>query len=251
VYTRAPLRPPKFVNLGKAAEFLFTLIASAGWVFVVVIQNLPNARTEQRNSRFFGENGHALSQRLCLAVMTDVTRILSAIDQGDPHAPEKLLPLVYDELRKLAAQKLAQEKPGQTLQATALVHEAYVRLVGPDSANAYRDRSHFFATAATAMRHILIEQARKKQTKKRGGKLTRQPLEAVAAQERDEELLAVDEALQKLAVDDPQKARLVELRFFGGLTGDQAAQVLGISTSTADRYWAFARAWLQAQVRGS
>jgi RNA polymerase sigma factor (TIGR02999 family) len=182
--------------------------------------------------------------------MSDVTRILSAIEQGDPQAAEQLLPLIYDELRKLANHKLSQEKPGQTLQATALVHEAYVRLVGRDSASVYRDRSHFFAAAATAMRHILIEQARKKQTKKRGGKLARQPLEAVAAQEPDEELLALDEALQKLAQEDPQKARLVELRFFGGLTGDQAAQVLGISTSTADRYWAFARAWLQAQVRG-
>jgi RNA polymerase sigma factor (TIGR02999 family) len=151
----------------------------------------------------------------------------------------------------LAATKLAQEKPGQTLQATALVHEAYVRLVGQDSAHVYRDRSHFFAAAATAMRHILIDQARKKQTKKRGGELHRQPLDGVAAVQADEELLALDEALQKLAAQDPEKARLVELRFFGGLTGDQAAEVMGISTSTADRYWAFARAWLQAEVRGS
>jgi RNA polymerase sigma factor (TIGR02999 family) len=183
--------------------------------------------------------------------MTEVTRILSAIDEGDPHAAAELLPLVYDELRKLAATKLAQEKAGQTLQATALVHEAYVRLVGQDSAKAYRDRSHFFAAAATAMRNILIDQARKKQTTKRGSELRRQPLDDVAAVQADEELLALDEALQKLAAQDPEKARLVELRFFGGLTSDQAADVLGISTSTADRYWAFARAWLQAEVRGS
>jgi RNA polymerase sigma factor (TIGR02999 family) len=182
--------------------------------------------------------------------MSDVTQILSAIEQGDPHAAEQLLPLVYDELRKLAAQKLAQEKPGQTLQATALVHEAFLRLAGSGGGRSYKDRGHFFAAAATAMRRILVDNARRKQTEKHGGGLQRQPLEAVAAPEPDPELLALDEALHKLAATDPVKARLVELRYFAGLSGDQAAQVLCISPTTADRQWAYARAWLQAEVRG-
>ena len=164
-----------------------------------------------------------------------------------------MLPLVYDELRKLAAQKLANEKPGQTLQPTALVHEAYLRLVGSQSEDAqlpsYKDRGHFFAAAATAMRRIIIDTARRKKTRKRGGAFQRQPLEAIAAPEADEEMLALDEALDKLAVQDPAKARLVELRYFAGLTGEQAAAVLGISPTTADRHWAYARAWLQAEVR--
>ena len=168
-------------------------------------------------------------------------------------AAEQLLPLVYDELRKLAAQKLANEKPGQTLQPTALVHEAYLRLVGSQSEDAqlptYKDRGHFFAAAATAMRRIIIDTARRKKTRKRGGAFQRQPLEAIAAPEADEEMLALDEALDKLAVQDPAKARLVELRYFAGLTGEQAAAVLGISPTTADRHWAYARAWLQAEVR--
>jgi RNA polymerase sigma factor (TIGR02999 family) len=183
--------------------------------------------------------------------MSDVTRILSAIDSGDPQAAEQLLPLVYEELRKLAAEKLAQEKSGQTLQATALVHEAYLRLVGPEPARSYQDRNHFFAAAATAMRRILIDNARRKQTHKRGGGVQRQPLEEAAAPEPDEDLLALDLALKKLAAIDPAKAQLVELRYFAGLTGDQAAQVLGISPTTADRHWAYARAWLQAEIRGS
>jgi RNA polymerase sigma factor (TIGR02999 family) len=188
--------------------------------------------------------------------MSDVTRILSAIDQGDPHAAEQLLPLVYDELRKLAAQKLSHEKPGQTLDATALVHEAYLRLVAgaagstPPEPRAYRDRGHFFAAAATAMRHILIDNVRRKQAQKRGGGLPRQELDGLPAPAPDEELLALHEALEKLAAADPLKARLVELRYFAGLTGEQAAEVLGISPSTADRHWAYARAWLQAAVRG-
>lgn len=182
--------------------------------------------------------------------MSEVTRILSAIEQGEPYAAEQLLPLVYDELRRLAAQKLLQEKPGQTLQATALVHEAYLRLVDTDRVLHWNSRGHFFAAAALAMRRILVENARRKQTRKRGGGHQRQPLETVAAQEPDEELLALDEALAKLATTDPQKARLVELRYFAGLTGEQAAAVLGISPTTADRHWAFARAWLQAEVRG-
>ena len=185
--------------------------------------------------------------------MTDVTQILSAIEQGDAQAADQLLPLVYDELRKLAAQKLASEKPGQTLQPTALVHEAYLRLVGSQAASGeprtYKDRGHFFAAAATAMRRIIIDTARRKKTGKYGGAFRRQPLEAVAAPEADEEMLALDEALDKLAVQDPAKARLVELRYFAGLTDEQAAAVLGISPTTADRHWAYARAWLQAEVR--
>ncbi len=157
---------------------------------------------------------------------------------------------MYDELRKLAAHKLAQETPGQTLEPTALVHEAYLKLVGQTPARPYQDRAHFFAAAAMAMRRILIDVARRKQTQKRGGGAGRKPLEDLAAPEADEELLALDEALAKLAEQDPQKARLVELRYFAGLTGEQAAQVLGISPTTADRHWAYARAWLQAEVRG-
>jgi RNA polymerase sigma factor (TIGR02999 family) len=182
--------------------------------------------------------------------MNDITSILSAAEQGDPHALEQLLPLVYDELRRLAAQHLAGEGPGQTLQATALVHEVYLRLLGGEQPPCYRDRHHFFAVAATAMRHLLIDQARRKQAQKRGGDRQRQPLDAVAAPEPDEQLLALDEALQQLAAKDPQKARLVELRYFAGLTSEQAAQVLGISPTTADRHWAYARAWLQTALRG-
>jgi RNA polymerase sigma factor (TIGR02999 family) len=181
--------------------------------------------------------------------MSEVTRILSAIEQGDPQAAGELLPLVYNELRKLAAAKLAQEKPGQTLQATALVHEAYLRLVDGQQAQHWKSRGHFFAVAATAMRRIMIDAARRKKSRKRGGAFRRQPLEAIAAPEPDEEMLALDEALDKLAVQDPAKARLVELRYFAGLTGEQAAAVLGISPTTADRHWAYARAWLQAEVR--
>ena len=182
--------------------------------------------------------------------MGEVTRLLSAIEQGDPQAASKLLPLVYDELRRLAAQKLAQEKPGETLQATALVHEAYLRLVGKDDEPRWANCGHFFAAAAEAMRRILIDQARAKRAQKRGGGRKRNELEDMAAPHDDEELLALDEALQKLAKQDPLKAKLVELRYFAGLTGDQAAEVLDISSATADRHWAYARAWLQAEVRG-
>jgi RNA polymerase sigma factor (TIGR02999 family) len=185
--------------------------------------------------------------------MTDVTQILSRIDSGDPTAAEQLLPLIYDELRELAAARLAQEKPGQTLQPTALVHEAYLRLVAGPAENSqprsYNDRAHFFAVAATAMRQIMIDAARRKKTRKRGGGFRRRPLEAIASPEPDEEMLALDEALDKLAIQDPAKAQLVELRYFAGLTGEQAAAVLGISPTTADRHWAYARAWLQAEVR--
>jgi RNA polymerase sigma factor (TIGR02999 family) len=182
--------------------------------------------------------------------VSDVTQILAAIEQGDANAADQLLPLVYDELRRLAAQKLAQEKPGQTLQATALVHEAYLRLVDVEKARKWNSRTHFFAAAATAMRHIIIDRARRKQTGKHGGNLERRELENLAVPAEDDELLALDEALQKLAVADPLKAKLVELRYFVGLTNDAAAEVLGISPTTADRHWAFARAWLQAEVRG-
>jgi RNA polymerase sigma factor (TIGR02999 family) len=183
--------------------------------------------------------------------MADVTQILSQIESGDPTAAEQLLPLVYEELRKLAAHRLANEKPGQTLQATALVHEAYLKLVGSETTRSYSDRRHFFFSAAAAMRQILVDNARGKRAKKRGGGQQRERLHDVAGPPPDDELLALDQALQKLASEDPLKARLVELRYFAGLTGEQAAEVLGISASSADRQWAFARAWLQAQVRGS
>jgi RNA polymerase sigma factor (TIGR02999 family) len=183
--------------------------------------------------------------------MSDVTRILSAIEQGDPQAAEQLLPLVYDELRKLAALQLAHDRPGETLNPTALVHEAYLRLIGEGNGPRYHDRSHFFAAAATAMRHIRVDQARRKKTQKRGGNVQRLELEDVAAPAPDDELLDLDEALTQLAALDARKAQLVELRFFAGLTSEQAAAVLGISPTTADRDWAFARAWLRDAVRGS
>ena len=182
--------------------------------------------------------------------MSDVTRILSQIGQGDPHAAEKLLPLVYQELRKLAAAKLAQEKPGQTLQATALVHEAYVRLVGVDGAEKWDNRGHFFAAAAEAMRRILLDQARKKQSQRRGGSWKQQPLEDVEIQTSEPrfDLLAADEALEKFHRIDAVAAQLVKLRFYAGLTIPQAAAILSISPATADRYWAYARVWLHAEL---
>jgi len=179
-----------------------------------------------------------------------VTRILNAIATGDPCAADQLLPLVYEELRRLATSKLAHEKPGQTLEATALVHEAYLRLVGPAEPRSYQDRGHFFAAAATAMRRILLDNARRKRSLKHGGGLQRQELSDVAAPDPDVELLALDAALEKLAGQDALKARLVELRYFAGLTSDQAAAVLDISPSTADRHWTYARAWLRAEIRG-
>jgi RNA polymerase sigma factor (TIGR02999 family) len=180
--------------------------------------------------------------------MSEVTRILSAIEQGDPSAA-LLLPLVYDELRKLAAQRLAQEKPGQTLEATALVHEAYLRLVHGDQARHWNSRGHFFAAAAEAMRRILVEGARRKARPKHGGR-RRQEMhpDLAAAPEPDEDLLALDTALARLARTDPLKARLVELRYFVGTAGDQAAEILGISPRTADRHWFFARAWLRREM---
>jgi RNA polymerase sigma factor (TIGR02999 family) len=184
--------------------------------------------------------------------MHEITQILNAIDQGDPHAAEQLLPLVYDELRKLAAQKLAQEKPGQTLQATALVHEAYLRLVGGENGKQWDSRRHFFAAAAEAMRRILVDGARRKHRVKRGGDLERLDLEpeALAAPECDERLVALDEALTRFAAREPRKAELVQLHSFGGLSLDAAAAVLGISGATADRWWAYARAWLRVEISG-
>jgi RNA polymerase sigma factor (TIGR02999 family) len=186
--------------------------------------------------------------------MSEVTRILSDAEQGDPHAAERLLPLVYGELRRLAAHKIAQEKAGQTLQATALVHEAYLRLVASEDASApWNSRGHFFAAAAEAMRRILVENARRKRSLKRGGGLARQELNAdqLAAPEPSEDLLALDEALNQLAVKDPIKAELVKLRYFAGLSSVEAANALGISRPTADRYWTYARAWLHRRVSGS
>jgi RNA polymerase sigma factor (TIGR02999 family) len=182
--------------------------------------------------------------------MSDVTHILSAIEQGDPHASAQLLPLVYDELRKLAAQKLAQEKPGQTLQATALVHEAYLRLVDVEKAQHWNSRGHFFAAAAEAMRRILINNARRKQTQKRGGDAERVDLNAIEIMERmpSEKLLALDDALERLSALDPVKAELVKLRYFAGLTNQEAAIALGVSTATAERYWAYTRAWMQNEI---
>ena len=186
-----------------------------------------------------------------MVFMTDVTRILSQIEQGDPSAAEHLLPLVYEELRKLAAAKLANEEPGQTLQATALVHEAYVRLLGPrEEEIQFNGRGHFFAAAAEAMRRILVDAARRKQSRKRGGDLQRVQLDPdlISEQDKNEKLLAMDQALVQLEQTDAAKAKLVKLRFFAGLTMKQIAEVLEISNTTADRYWAYARAWLQREM---
>ena len=178
--------------------------------------------------------------------MSEVTRILSAIEKGDSHAAEQLLPLVYDELRKLAAQRLAQEKPGQTLQATALVHEAYLRLVDAELVPSWNSRGHFFAAAAEAMRRILVENARRKQRLKHGGALQRVGLaeELLPVERKDDDLLSVHEALDQLTEQDPQTAELVKLHFFAGFPLEQAAELLGLSARTAYRNWTYARAWL-------
>jgi RNA polymerase sigma factor (TIGR02999 family) len=191
--------------------------------------------------------------------MNDVTRLLSAIEQGDPGAAEQILPVVYDELRRLAAQRLAGEKPGQTLQATALVHEAYLRLVGGEDEDAagprgqhWNSRGHFFAAAAEAMRRILVENARRKHTGKRGGGRARQNLDGLdlAAPNTPEEVLALDEALDKLAATDRTAFDVVQLRFFAGLPIPEVAQLLSISPRKADRLWAYARAWLHQEIQG-
>jgi RNA polymerase sigma factor (TIGR02999 family) len=184
--------------------------------------------------------------------MSEATRILSAIEQGDPSAAEQLLPLVYDELRQLAAHKLSQEKPGQTLQATALVHEAYLRLVDVERAQHWNSRGHFFAAAAEAMRRILVDNARRKQSKKRGGDRACVDLDQLAAatSERGDDVLDIDAALGGLASADPQAAELVKLRYFAGLSIPQAAAVLGISPRSADFLWAYSRAWLLRSLGG-
>jgi RNA polymerase sigma factor (TIGR02999 family) len=184
--------------------------------------------------------------------MSEVTRILSAIEQGDPHAAEQLLPLVYDELRKLAGQKLAQENPGQTLQATALVHDAYIRLVDVDKVQQWNSRGHFFAAAAEAMRRILVDQARRKQADKRGGQGQRQPLDDadLGYAAPADELLDIDDALTRLAGEDAQAARLIQLRYFAGLSIEDAAEVVGISRSTAYEHWSYARVRLKTLLDG-
>jgi RNA polymerase sigma factor (TIGR02999 family) len=184
--------------------------------------------------------------------MSDVTQILSRIDAGDASASAQLLPLVYDQLRKLAAAKIAQEKPGQTLQATALVHEAYLKLIGTDGQN-WDNRGHFFAAAAEAMRRILIDLARRKACAKRGGDMQRCEVDLanIVSDEASQEMIALDAALEELAQEQPDKAELVKLRYFAGLTSAEAAAVLNISTATADRHWRYARAWLAQRIRES
>jgi RNA polymerase sigma factor (TIGR02999 family) len=183
--------------------------------------------------------------------MNDVTRILSEIEQGDPKAAGELLPLVYSELRRLAKQRLAQEKSGQTLQATALVHEAYLRLVGEEGSRGWDSRGHFFAAAAEAMRRILVDNARRKRAAKHGGQSVRQELDDVdiAAPAPSGDLLALDEALAKLEAEDAVKARLVKLRYFAGLTEEDSARVLGVSRATIQRHWRYAKAWLLDELR--
>jgi RNA polymerase sigma factor (TIGR02999 family) len=181
--------------------------------------------------------------------MSDVTQILNAIEQGDARAVDKLLPAVYDELRRLAAWKISQEMPGQTLQATALIHEAYIRLVG-EEARTWKSRSHFFAATAEAMRRILIENARRKRSLKRGGDRQRVDIDdaQLSIEEPSEDIVLLDEALTKLTQEDPEVAELVKLRYFAGLTIEQAAETMGISSRTADRYWVYARAWLYQEI---
>jgi RNA polymerase sigma factor (TIGR02999 family) len=188
-----------------------------------------------------------------LKPMSEVTRILAAVERGDAHAAEELLPLVYNELRKLAAQRLAHETPGQTFQATALVHEAYVRLVDVEKAHQWHSRGHFFAAAAEAMRRILVENARRKRSRKHGGGRARQELnpELMAAPEATDDLLVLDESLTKLEATEPQVAALVKLRYFAGLTIPQAAAHLNIAPRTADAWWSYAKAWFQAALHDS
>jgi RNA polymerase sigma factor (TIGR02999 family) len=182
--------------------------------------------------------------------MTDVTRLLNAIDAGDPHAAGQLLPLVYDELRRLAAQRLAREKPGQTLEPTALVHEAYLRLVGTGQEPHWEGRGHFFAAAAEAMRRILVENARRKKRHKHGGSHRRVDLEEqdLPVPPPADEILALDEALERLAKEDPEAAQVVQLHFFAGQSIEQIAEVLGVSRATAYRQWSYARAWLRCAI---
>jgi RNA polymerase sigma factor (TIGR02999 family) len=191
-------------------------------------------------------------RRCIIDAMTDVTQILSQIESGDPSAAEQLLPLVYEELRKLAAAKLVHEKPGQSLQATGLVHEAYIRLVDVEEVQHWESRGHFFAAAAEAMRRILVEQARRKARLKRGGELVRHELHEfeIVTQVKHDEIIAIDEALQKLEALNAPAAQLVKLRYFAGMTISECAEALGISPRKADQLWAYARAWLLAEMRG-
>ena len=186
-----------------------------------------------------------------ISCMSDVTKILIAIDSGDQNAANELLPLVYQELRKLATAKLSKEKPGQTLQPTMLVHEAYLRLVDVEQPQRWSGRSHFFGAAAEAMRRILVEKARQKQSQKRGGQMQRVDLDAAgpATEAPSEDLLALDEALSRFEKQWPDKAKLVKLKYFVGLTIPEASEALGVSTATAERYWKFARAWLHSQLK--
>jgi RNA polymerase sigma factor (TIGR02999 family) len=214
-----------------------------------------NTHGRNRSQNPLWESGEdETRRRLSLPVMpmNDVTRILSAVEQGDPHAAEALLPLVYDELRKLAAQKMAQESPGQTLQATALVHDAYLRLVDAQKVQHWNGRGHFFAAAAEAMRRILVDNARRKVRPKHGGERVRIDFDAVeiASPEISDELLTLDDALTQLAAADPPAAQLVTLRYFAGLTIKEAAKVLGISPRATDLLWAYARAWLLKKIQG-
>ena len=208
--------------------------------------------TDELQNRNGATNPHELySARRLMDNMSDATVMLSAIEAGQPQAAEQLLVLIYDELRRLAASKLAQEAPGQTLQPTALVHEAWLRLVG-DQNRSFKDRKHFFCAAAEAMRHILIDRARRKQTRRHGGEYRRVDFEDIdlAAPSADEQLLAVHEALDKLGLEHAVQAEVVNLRYFGGLTNEEISDVLGISVSTVKNYWTFSRAWLLNEIEG-
>ena len=193
---------------------------------------------------------HETTGRLFFIAMPDVTQLLNAIEQGDPHAAGKLLPLLYDELRRLAAQRLAHEAPGQTLQATALVHEAYLRLVGGEQTQPWNSKGHFFAAAAEAMRRILIENARRKRRLRHGGDRRRLDLDTLdlAREAPSDDLLALDEALERLTLEEPTAAAVVKLRYFAGLPIEHAADALNLSVRTANRHWAYARAWLYRQL---
>ena len=219
------------------------------WSFGIRAYNLFRiSRFGFRISDFCDRFTHDLSDKVY--AVSDVTQILQAIEQGDAHAAERLLPLVYHELRRIAAKKMRRESPDHTLQPTALVHEAYLRLVDVEQAGNWNSRGHFFAAAAEAMRRILVESARRKATRKRGGDLNRVDMADlnVAADTPADKLIALDEALARLAKVDPTKADVVKLRYFAGLTIQETADALGISTATADRHWAYARAWLQNEI---
>jgi RNA polymerase sigma factor (TIGR02999 family) len=199
----------------------------------------------------------AISARFCGAIaydrgMSEVTQLLGAIEGGDPNASDRLLPLVYEELRKLAAARMAQERPGQTLQATALVHEAWLRLTGAEEQKVWNSRGHFFGAAAEAMRRIMVERARRKDRIRHGGELQRVDLEhfTIAAEDSSEAVLAVHDALEKLALESPQKAEIVKLRYFIGLGASEIAAALGVSVPTVERHWAYARSWLYAEIKG-